>query len=419
MIRKNSIIIIFLATILSAGFFVVASLKVLAEENIANQNTNAADQPNEEVGDLNQQIQERRRELEELNKRQEEYRNRLAIKQQESLTLSHQIEAIDDQIVKTEIEIEIAKNEIETLRLQIREVESKIADREKEISDQKIKLAELVRMLNKSKNSSPFVVLLKEDNFSQFFTQLNYLEELERQLKNSLDEVKQLKLELEAVKTELEDKENSIAETKEKLEAQQADYESQKGYKSQLLDETRSSEAQYQELLEAVRREQTSANSEIATIEEEIRIRLAGDERLSDNTATLSWPVSPAGGITAYFHDPAYIFRRLFEHPAIDLRAKQGTPVKAAASGYVARAKDAGLGYSYIMIIHGNGISTVYGHISSIKVEEESYVTRGQVIGLSGGMPGTSGAGRLTTGPHLHFEVRSEGIPVNPLDYLP
>src|SRR3989339_696480 len=141
-------------------------------------------------------------------------------------------------------------------------------------------------------------------------------------------------------------------------------------------------------------------------------------KKLEFNDNGMIWPV-PRNTITSYFHDPDYPFRNIFEHPAIDIRAGQGTVLKAAASGYVARVKEGvGGSYGYIMLIHGDGLSTVYGHVSKIYVEEDEYIVQGQTIGLTGGLPGTPGSGALTTGPHLHFEVRLNGIPVNPLNYL-
>lgn len=196
--------------------------------------------------------------------------------------------------------------------------------------------------------------------------------------------------------------------------------------KELLLNETFVSERQFQNWLLQSKYDEEQINSEITSLERTIRQKLEESDKSfssdgnTSGSVVLSWPVEHSRGISATFHDPDYPFRYIFEHPAIDIRAYQGTAVGAAAPGYVARVQNGGQrGYSYVMIIHANGISTVYGHLSKINVQEDTYVIRGQTIGLSGGMPGTPGAGPLTTGPHLHFEVRLDGIPVNPLSYLP
>jgi len=86
----------------------------------------------------------------------------------------------------------------------------------------------------------------------------------------------------------------------------------------------------------------------------------------------------------------------------------------------VARAKTCSLAscYAYVLIIHTGNLSTLYGHLSQIYITGDQFVNKGDVVGLSGGRPGTVGAGPFVTGPHLHFEVRSNGIPVDPMGYL-
>jgi murein DD-endopeptidase MepM/ murein hydrolase activator NlpD len=101
-------------------------------------------------------------------------------------------------------------------------------------------------------------------------------------------------------------------------------------------------------------------------------------------------------------------------HGGIDLGAWTGAPVKAADGGYVALATggwNAGYG-NHVIIDHGNGFVTLYAHLNSIYVKPGESVVAGQQIG-SVGNTGNS------TGPHLHFEIRYQGVPRNPLSYLP
>ncbi|MDP3965119.1 MAG: peptidoglycan DD-metalloendopeptidase family protein [bacterium] len=434
--KYRTIISLLLATVLSLGVFGVIQYTQAAEgdeditpneaEGVAEETASEGESDEEldqTILELNLLIQERKQELDELNTRFDTLKKNISLKQQEGITLSKQIESIDDQVATTELEIQITETELDTLELQIREVKSKIKDREDQIVDQKARLAELLRRLQTYQDKNFLEILLRENRFSNFFNEVNYVEEIQHKLKGFLDEVIQLKDDLGVIQTDLESNEANMQNTVQKLEVEKQSLEGQQIYKARLLDETLQSEDQYQDLLRAVQVEQNAVNSEVQTIEETVRKTLEGGDLLeADDASTLSWPVSPVGGITAYFYDPTYPFRSSGEHDAIDIRAKQGTPVKAAASGYVARAispQDSGLGLSWIMIIHANGLSTLYLHMSDVKVEEDQFVARGQVIGLSGGMPGTPGAGRQTTGPHLHFGVRLNGIPVDPLNYLP
>lgn len=191
--------------------------------------------------------------------------------------------------------------------------------------------------------------------------------------------------------------------------------------KMRVLTDTKSSEQKYRTLLESLRRQYQSIEGEIRGYEETVRKKLEEQKKIKNlgSASLLSWPV-PSRVITAIFHDPDYPYRRVFEHSGIDIRASHGTPALAAAAGYVARAKRCSSTscYSYILLVHTGNLSTLYGHLSSIAVGDDQFVNRGDVIGYTGGTPGTVGTGPFVTGPHLHFETRMNGIPVDPTQYM-
>lgn len=131
----------------------------------------------------------------------------------------------------------------------------------------------------------------------------------------------------------------------------------------------------------------------------------------------LAWPVT--GTISATFHDPDYSYRDTAgEHEGIDIAVPQGTEVKAAYDGIVTQVHDGGdTSASYIVIQHCCGVETIYGHMSEMYVQAGDTVTIAQIIGKSGGTPGTSGAGTYTNGPHLHFETHVNNEAVDPMNF--
>jgi murein DD-endopeptidase MepM/ murein hydrolase activator NlpD len=134
------------------------------------------------------------------------------------------------------------------------------------------------------------------------------------------------------------------------------------------------------------------------------------DDALTLANAPSLWPV--VGPVTSSFGERQDPFNGEGAfHAGIDISSSFGTPVRATADGTVEMA-DRASGYGReIVIDHGYGVKTVYGHLSGFAVTEGQEVTRGQVIGYVG----TSGR---STGPHLHYEVRIRNTPVNPHKYL-
>ena len=136
-------------------------------------------------------------------------------------------------------------------------------------------------------------------------------------------------------------------------------------------------------------------------------IDAANAERLAPVAEGMAWPV--AGHITSYFgyrYHPILHFSRF--HAGLDFGASWGSPIVAAGDGEVVGAGWAG-GYGrQVRIAHGRGLMTSYSHMSQIVAAPGAFVRRGQLIGYVG----SSG---LSTGPHLHYEVRRSGVAVNPL----
>lgn len=374
-----------------------------------------------EADDLQQQIRDRQARIETLKRQAAAFQASLEQKRREGASLANQIAILVDKIEKTKIDIQTSEAIIETTTLQIRELEDSIRAREQQLATNRQELSGLVRWNARTQNQSALKIFFTSASFSDFTNQLKYLRTVQMSMSDLIDTVEKEKTKLSSDKSSLEGKRRELVADVDALTSQRQSLEDQEDTKTYILAETKSSEQRFAALLDAAKREQVQTSAEITSLEQSVREKLKADGiQTTGEVPGFIWPAPNNRGITALFHDPDYPFRRAFEHTGIDIRLAQGNPVRAAASGYVAQARNGGVtGYSYIMIVHDGGIATVYGHISQINVQRDTFVSQGQVIGRSGGLPGTSGAGPFSTGAHLHFEVRKNGIPVNPLSYLP
>lgn len=381
----------------------------------------AQDAINPDIIKLNEEVEEKKKQIEELNRQKQIYQQNINARQREAVNLRNQMAIMENEIAKIALEIQATELDIDKTNIEIKDNQNQIIKKEEEIADRKDKLAEVIRQLYKNKRQdSALEIFILNDSLGAFISSVNKLEDVQEGIKNDVDELKGLKDDLETKKAELDQKVNNLKSLNEKLNTDREKMEDNRRGKELIFLQTKGEELKFQGLYNKLIQEQQSINEAIQDLEIKTRKKLLELNGLISNENGLIWPVA-SRNITATFHDPDYPFRYIFEHPAIDIGSTpQGSEIRAAASGYVAIAKNGGLsGYSYVMIVHANGLSTVYGHLSQIKVSVDSYVVQGELIGLSGGMPGTPGAGYLSTGPHLHFEVRMNGIPVDPLLYLP
>lgn len=388
--------IIIITTLLTGGFL------AFAQEEGSGQ---------DEIDRLSSEIEDRQQAIDQLNRQIDSYRQKIDEKQTEEAALYVELDILDNRIAKTQLDIESAEAQIDLVNVEIALLEQEMRVLEDTLDRDKEFIAEILREIQVQDSTIPLQMVFSTDSFSEFFDTLAQLESVSVDLTKAVDEARSSK-ELLLTKHENEQtKKDQLIELTESLEQEDRRLDASIEAKSTLLALTQESEAQFQQLLEDLREEQAYINQQISLLQQDIEAKLDASDILGDSSL-LSWPIDPTiRGMTAYFHDPSYPFRHLFEHSGIDLASPTGTPVKVAAPGYVAWTKQGTLYGNYIMVIHTNGLATLYAHLSRIDVFSDQFVSRGDVIGAVG----STG---LSTGPHLHFEVRKNGIPSDPLDYL-
>lgn len=370
-----------------------------------------------EINSLKVEIEQKKSNIDQIHRKIDSYNEKIAEKQSEAASLNGELELLENRMAKTDLEIQATQEEIATVNQELVLIDKELGLLEKSLDEDRKILVAILQNMQELDNSTEMSVVFGTESFSELFDQLQYLENVNEDLGKTLERAKANKLALEDKRVSESGKKANLTDLKKNLERSKQLAEAESTAKETILLETQQSESQFHALLRALRSEQAYIDSQIAQLQGKIEAKLYAHDDLGGDTL-LTWPVDPGyKGISAYFHDPTYPYRHLFEHSGIDVPQRQGSVIKSPAPGYVAWTRTGRMYGNYVMVIHANGIATLYAHMSRIDVVPDQFLSRGSQIGLTGGLAGSPGAG-LSTGPHLHFEVRKNGIPVNPLDYL-
>jgi murein DD-endopeptidase MepM/ murein hydrolase activator NlpD len=276
------------------------------------------------------------------------------------------------------------------------------------------RLSKRVVEIYTSEPTSTLGVVLEAESFSDMLDQLEFLNEISRRDQEIAGEVADAKVEMQETRNATRRTRKQVAETTRVVAARTAEQRAVRDRLAWSQRELATARRDKQATLADVREDKNEALDHLAALEAEsaslaARIRTAQAAVAPGPTGAPSasgfiWPVH--GVFTSGF---GWRWGRM--HEGIDLAVPNGTPVVAAAAGTVIVAGWTG-GYGNLVVVdHGNGIATAYGHNTYVTVAPGQAVAQGQLIAYSGNTG-------HSTGPHVHFEVRVNGSAVDPLGYL-
>lgn len=369
--------------------------------------------------------------------------------QKEVTTLQHQVENINTLIGDTTGKIAVTKIQIASHENAVEVAGKDIKNQEALLTNQAASLSETLTAyyIQNSKffaleNNNPLLLafLSSDESTGDILKKNEYLVFLKNATQDLSREIIKHRDALALKKTSQEKSAKTLNELRLMLAQEVRTLNDAQAARTELLDDAKGRKAIYETLLEFTKKEEEQVSIQMAHLRENYSFFQAKLAELKNNPAAkninfnvtpgsvgtilagkepLAWPVPPNSGITAFYHDVSYKKALGVEHNAVDIRTAHGSKVVSAADGIVTKVADNGMAYSYIIIAHPDNVVTLYGHMSEMMVEDGEVVRQGQIIGLSGGTPGTKGAGWLTTGAHLHFEVFKNFQHVDPLIYLP
>ena len=348
-------------------------------------------------------------------------------------------------------EIKIIHDEIENLNAQIQNYNQLIVEKQKELDDAQTRQAELnqqyrvrIRTMEESGKISYWSVLFQANSFTDLLDTINKISEIAAHDQAMLAELDRVAQEIQTAQAELAQEKSNLDAQKTALAVSQAELDEKSAEANAILAELTADAAKLDSLYVSYEDKEAALTDEIAQKEQEYTAALAQEEEArrqeeerrrqeeenrggseeegggesggssgsSSSSSGWLYPLPYRVAVTsAYGYRVHPVTGAWSFHTGVDLGAAEGTPIYATRSGTVTTATYSDVYGNYVTINHGDGYSSLYGHMTHYVVSAGEYVSQGEVIGYVG----STG---WSTGPHLHFTIYYNGSTVNPMDYI-
>jgi murein DD-endopeptidase MepM/ murein hydrolase activator NlpD len=323
--------------------------------------------------------------------------------------LQGEIQATQDRLDRAQSSLDRQKNELLEVRDRLEAARDRLERLRSELATARRLLAARLVEIYKSDTPDALTVVLEADGFGDLLERAEFLERISDQDREITDRVRGLRDDAQDQAVELAKLEEREQLAAERILRERDQIASAQNQLVSSRDQLASTRADKRGALASVREEKDEAMEDLASLQAE-QARVAGALQgspgpIKQGSGQLIWPLN--GPVTGVFGEvrPGHL------HSGVDIAVPEGTPIRAADSGRVALMGWVGGYGNYTCVQHTASMSTCYGHQSSFATSNGASVSQGQVIGYSGNT-GNS------TGPHLHFEVRINGSPVDPMGYL-
>ena len=353
----------------------------------------------EELAQIKKEREEANKKIEEVKKQEQAYLKQVNEVETQLLSSLSQLDDLNTRLAE-------AKSDIDKTTIELVLKEQDLNKIEDELDGKIAILNKRVASIYKNRDTNILEILLKAEDFIEFISRLKLMNLIAQQDAEIIKEIKDkrtsnltIKKAILDLREKQRDRQTEVAKLVSQAEKKQAEVEGIYDEKSNILSNTRANK----NALIYMQKDLEIREAEITRILESYKYGNAPGDKFM-------WPA--AGRIASGFGMRRHpLFGKMRMHTGIDIVAPNGALVKAADGGQIIQAGyNGGYGYS-IVVYHGGGFATVYGHLSRILVAVGQNVSRGEVIGLVG-------ATGWATGPHLHFEVRINGAAQNPLGFL-